>query len=91
MTHPAFTATRSPNNTFRSASGRSLLFLLALGGLLPLLSGCHLSNGWFMSSSGRAYYQRGNYAAARHEYERALMDQPFNANFAYNAARSMEK
>ncbi len=60
-------------------------------GLVATLCGCNLSNGWLMSSSGRALYRRGNYTAARYEFERALMDRPYNANDAYNVAKAMEQ
>jgi tetratricopeptide (TPR) repeat protein len=71
-------------------------FGLIGGGILwvataSTLCGCTQTNGWVMNQSGRAYYNRGNYTAARYEFERALMDSPYNASYAYNVARAMEK
>ncbi|HWL08913.1 MAG TPA: tetratricopeptide repeat protein [Planctomicrobium sp.] len=73
---------------------RYRLGLLA-GGILWVLvastfCGCGKSHGWVMNQSGRAYYRQGNYVAARGEFERALMDNPYRASYAYNVARSME-
>ena len=33
-------------------------------------------NGWAMNHSGKGYYKKGDYAQARQEFERALMDSP---------------
>ena len=55
------------------------------------LCGCNAANGWVMNRSGQAYYNRGNYTAARYEFERALMDNPRNPHYAYNVAQAMEQ
>lgn len=71
-------------------------FGLVTGGLAWIciastLCGCSGPNGWVKNQSGRGYYNRGNYAAARSEFERALMDSPYNATYAYNVGKAMEK
>ncbi len=55
------------------------------------LCGCNSVNGYVMNESGKAYYRRGDYTAARHEFERALMDSPENANYAHNVAAAMQQ
>jgi len=69
---------------------------LATGGLAWIciastLCGCSGANGWVKNQSGRGYYHRGNYAAARAEFERALLDNPYRATYAYNVGKAMEK
>ncbi len=71
-------------------------FSLVIFGLLwvflsSTLCGCGSMNGYVMNRSGRRYYDKGNYEYARYEFERALMDDPHNANYAFNVARTMEK
>lgn len=71
-------------------------FGLATGGLAWIciastLCGCSSANGWVKNQSGRGYYHRGNYAAARSEFERALMDDPYNPTYAYNVGKVLEK
>jgi Flp pilus assembly protein TadD len=48
-------------------------------------------NGWAMNESGKGYYRRGDYAQARREFERALMDNPEKADYAYNVAAAMDQ
>ncbi|MBX3445079.1 MAG: tetratricopeptide repeat protein [Planctomyces sp.] len=69
---------------------------LGLAGLwwvlcVGVLCGCNSVNGYVMNESGKAYYRRGDYSAARHEFERALMDSPGNPNYAYNVAAAMQQ
>lgn len=85
------------SNRTRPASGWLLYrFGLLIFGLLwvflsSTLCGCGSMNGYVMNRSGRKYFDKGNYEYARYEFERALMDDPHNANYAYNVARAMEK
>lgn len=55
------------------------------------LCGCSAANGWAKNQYGRRQYNHGNYAAARAEFERALLDDPYNATYAYNVGKAMEK
>ncbi|MEW4489995.1 tetratricopeptide repeat protein [Thalassoglobus sp. JC818] len=59
--------------------------------LSSALSGCGAANGYLMNRSGQRYYNKGNYEFARYEFERALMDSPHNANYAFNVAKTMER
>lgn len=62
---------------------------MACVGFLLLASGCGQVSGFVMNESGQSYYKRGNYAAARHEFQQALMNDPYNASYAYNVAKTM--
>lgn len=71
-------------------------FGLVIFGLLwvflsSTLCGCGTMNGYVMNRSGKRYFDKGNYEFARYEFERALMDDPHNANYAFNVARTMER
>jgi Flp pilus assembly protein TadD len=95
--------TVSENVSTRTAPpGRSLIgWLLYRCGLVlsgitwiclaSTLCGCAPLSGWVMNSSGRGYYRYGHYSAARFEFERALMDQPCNPNYAHNLAKALTK
>ncbi len=48
-------------------------------------------NGWVMNESGQAYYEQGEYALARGEFERALMDRPYSPDYAFNVAAAMDQ
>ena len=70
--------------------------LLGIAGILWVavaasLCGCSPVNGWAMNQQGKALYQEGQYQAARAEFERALMDRPYSADYAYNVAASMDQ
>ncbi len=60
-------------------------------GLIVLSAGCRASNGWVMNNSGMGYYQRGNYTAARHEFTRAVADDPYHPDYRHNLAMAMQK
>ncbi len=60
-------------------------------GLLVLSTGCRATNGWVMNNSGMGYYQRGNYAAARNEFARAVADDPYHPDYRHNLAMAMQK
>ena len=60
-------------------------------GLLVLATGCRASNGWVMNNSGMGYYQKGNYAAARQEFARAIADDPYHPDYRHNLAMAMQK
>jgi Ca2+/Na+ antiporter len=44
-----------------------------------------------MNQHGKSLYKQGQYQAARSEFERALMDRPYSADYAYNVAASMDQ
>ena len=47
-------------------------------------------NGWAMNQKGKSLYKKGEYAKARGEFERALMDSPYSADYAFNVAAAMD-
>ena len=70
--------------------------LLGIAGILWVavaasLCGCSPVNGWAMNQRGKSLYKQGQYQAARSEFERALMDRPYSADYAYNVAASMDQ
>lgn len=69
---------------------RTILCLLAAlaGSTLP---GCNQSSGFVMNESGKALYAQGHYTAARREFERALIDNPDNPDYAFNVASAMRR
>lgn len=77
----------------RRALGRLILGMLGIAwvALAATLCGCRPMNAYVMNESGKGYYRRGNYMAARMEFEKALMDRPFSADYAYNLAASMSQ
>ncbi len=86
--------------TFPHASHPVLLAisrgLLGTAGILWVamaasLCGCSPVNGWAMNQRGKSLYKEGQYQAARSEFERALMDRPYSADYAYNVAASMDQ
>ncbi|MEX0724690.1 MAG: tetratricopeptide repeat protein [Planctomycetaceae bacterium] len=75
--------------SYRKLTGRIALFHLGLS--LILLSGCSRSSGYLMNQSGTSYFERGQYAWARGDFERAVADQPDNADYIHNLAAAMKK
>lgn len=68
-----------------------LAVLLICLGMVSLSTGCRASNGWAMNKSGRAHYNRGNYAAARSDFARAVADDPYHPDYRHNLAMAMAK
>ena len=79
--------------TLRNSSLRSLTSYLALVacGLLVASSGCNSTSGWSRNTVGKRYYGSGDYTAARRSFEQALMNDPWNPNYAFNVAAAMQK
>ena len=59
--------------------------------LLLSLAGCCRTSGWVMNNSGMGYYQKGNYSMARNEFERAVIDQPYNPDYRHNLAMAQQQ
>ena len=55
------------------------------------LTGCSLMTSHVMNESGIANYNQGNYAKARDEFQKAVADNPQNADFISNLAAAMRK
>jgi Tfp pilus assembly protein PilF len=77
---------------------RTLTYRLSLGlaGLTWIcvastLCGCNQTSGYMNNQTGQGYYEQGNYTASRRAFERALMDNPQSADYAFNVAAAMRK
>lgn len=86
----------TPPSTRNALAWACYRFGLVAGGLVWIclactLCGCGAANGYIMNQSGLGYYRQGNYTAARFEFERAMMDNPYHPGYAYNVAKAMEK
>ena len=68
----------------------SCLLLFAVATSL-VFSGCNQSNAFMMNESGKSLYSQGQFTAARREFERALIDNPDNPDYAFNVASAMRK
>ncbi len=75
----------------RWAMGAAGVLWVALAASLCGCSPISPVNGWVMNESGQAFYKRGEYRAARQEFERALMDRPESADYAFNVAAAMDR
>lgn len=79
---------------YRSILARRLSCSLRVifGGWLALtLTGCSLMTSHVMNDSGIANYKQGNYTKARQAFQKAVADNPQNADFISNLAASMRK
>jgi len=59
---------------------------VSLFALMPLLTGCNWLSGQHANRMGMVYYRFGNYTAAAHEFRRATIDDPNNADHFHNLA-----
>lgn len=66
---------------------RTLSFL----GLAVCGVGCNSSHGWTTNRTGMRAYKNGNYAVATGHFQRALYDQPDNADYAHNLGAALKK
>lgn len=77
---------------------RAFTYRLSLGlaGLIWIViastfCGCNQTSGYVNNQAGQNYYAQGNYTAARQAFQRAMTDNPENANYAFNLASAMNK
>ena len=54
------------------------------------LAGCMQMSASMTNAAGQSYYRAGQYAVARQEFARAVMDDPQNPHYAYNLARALQ-
>ena len=59
--------------------------------VLSAVTGCRSMNGYVMNSSGQAFYEKGNYAMAAAEFEKAVASAPHNRDYTANLAKTRYK
>jgi tetratricopeptide (TPR) repeat protein len=76
----------------RTLSHSLRLFCCALFPFLAVaMTGCNLMSSRQANLTGKLYYAAGNYTAAAHAFNRASIDDPRNADAAYNLASARRK
>jgi Tfp pilus assembly protein PilF len=73
------------------ARSTTALALACLLGLAVCASGCNSTSAWSRNQIGKRYYNTGDYTAARRSFEQALMNDPWNPDYAFNVAAAMQK
>ena len=67
------------------------LFRVTLVGCLVSATGCGGLLGWSRNKHGMRAYKDGNIADARQDFQKALIDQPSNPDYAHNLGASLKK
>jgi len=67
------------------------IFGLMIGLAITTLSGCNGMHGRLNNTTGRMFYKQGNYTMARDEFQRAVANDPYNADYQHNLAAAMRK
>jgi tetratricopeptide (TPR) repeat protein len=64
-----------------------------LASLLPLTmgAGCNSFQGNLNNQSGMRHFQSGDFTAAKDEFQRAVADQPHNADYLHNLASALKR
>ena len=95
MRSTSLVTTRSTSPVIRAVSrwvlGTAGILWVAIAASLCGCSPIAPVNGWAMNQRGKSLYKRGDYAKARSEFERALMDSPYSADYAFNVAAAMDQ
>jgi Tfp pilus assembly protein PilF len=71
------------------AAARRCLWLVSALSLLG--GGCNALHGRMNNKVGMQFYKQGNFTAARDEFQRAIANDPYNADYAHNLASSLKK
>lgn len=64
---------------------------LVAAALAVLLAGCNTMNGGLNNSVGTSNYRQGNYTTAADEFQRAVADDPWNADYIHNLAAAQKR
>ena len=56
-----------------------------------LLAGCNSMNGGLNNNVGTSYYRQGNYTTAGDEFQRAVANDPWNADYIHNLAAAQKR
>src|SRR5258707_15746490 len=64
---------------------------LFLCGALVTFAGCNTLHGGFNNRVGTSFSGQGNYTMARDEYQRAVANAPWNADYVHNLATAMKR
>jgi tetratricopeptide (TPR) repeat protein len=72
-------------------SVRTHIFVLALFTSLFLGTGCNSFQGNLNNQSGMRHFQSGDFTAAKDEFQRAVADQPQNADYLHNLASALKR
>jgi len=60
-------------------------------GLLTSVCGCNAASGWVNNQNGTSHYRVRNYPVALGDFQRAIADDPHNADYAHNLATTMKQ
>ncbi|MEZ6064606.1 MAG: tetratricopeptide repeat protein [Planctomycetaceae bacterium] len=77
-----------PSRLVRFVDLTRCLLLLTLA--LPAC-GCGMGAGYRQNQIGKRQFDAGDYTAARRSFERAMINHPYNSDYAYNVAAAMER
>jgi tetratricopeptide (TPR) repeat protein len=64
---------------------------LAVAAFALLPAGCNTMNGAFNNGVGTSYYREGNFTTAADEFQRAVANDPWNADYVHNLAAAQKR
>jgi len=92
---PGVVRTRGDRPVSRLFGGLPMTRFLSGGGVLLWwavgLAGCNTMHGNMNNQTGMRLFQSGNYTAARSEFQRAVADEPWNADYLHNLATAQKR
>jgi Tfp pilus assembly protein PilF len=66
---------------------RLALGLFVIGSMV----GCHTATSRWNNYEGMTYFKEGNYTLAKHQFQQATGDSPYNVDYVHNLATAMKK